>query len=246
MKKIIISLILILVVFVYLFANTNDFSTHLENAKQYYQNEKYEDAIDEYEMLILNGFNNPYVYYNLSDAYYKNNEIGKAVLNLERAIKLMPRNKDFQINRDIFANIVQESKKNIAEQFLYKVLLFCSLNEIILITLILFVLLAVLLSLYFLKLNKKLIPFIILISIFNIFSFLLFSLKYYDEVVLDKCVIIKNADVRNNPSKEEEVSFEINEGRQAIILSEVGRWINIKLSSDGLTGWVDKNIIEKI
>lgn len=246
MKKIIISLILSLICAVFLFADMNNVFTHLEDAKQYYQNENYEDAIDEYEILILDGFVNPYVYYNLSAAYYKNDEIGKAILNLERALKLMPRNKDFQINRNIFSKIVQEPEKNIAEEFLYRVLLLVSLNEIISITLISFIILVLSISFYLFKLNKQFIPFIILMLVLNIFSFTLFSLKFYDEVILDKCVIIKNAAVRNRPYKEEDISFEINEGRQAIILSEIGRWVNIKLSSDGLTGWIDKNLIEKI
>ena len=132
--------------FICLFADTNEFYIHLDNAKKYYQSGNYEDAIDEYEVLILDGFINPYVYYNLSDAYYKNNEIGKAVLNLERALKLMPRNKDFRINRNIFAKIVQEPEKNIAERFLYKILLIVSLNEIILITLVCFVIFVLLLQ----------------------------------------------------------------------------------------------------
>lgn len=246
MKRIVISLIFTLSVFGFLYADENDVAGHLETAESYYQNGNYEDAIGEYELLILDGFINPYVYYNLSNAYYKNNEIGKAVLNLERALKLTPRNKTFQYNRVVFSDLIQEPKKNIAENFLYKTLLLFSLNEIILISIIFFILLSIAFSFYLFKLNKKIIPYLIVIFVLNIISLSLMSLKIYDEVLQDKYIVIQNAEVRNSPSKDDDVSFEINEGRQVIVLSEVGRWVNIKLSVDGLTGWIDKNLIEKI
>ena len=85
-----------------------------------------------------------------------------------------------------------------------------------------------------------------MIFVLNIISLSLLSLKIYDEVLQDKYIVIQNAEVRNSPSKDDDVSFEINEGRQVVVLSEVGRWVNIKLSVDGLTGWIDKNLIEKI
>jgi tetratricopeptide (TPR) repeat protein len=246
MKRIVISLVLTLSVFCCLYANENDVAGHLEAAESFYQNENYEDAIGEYEVLILDGFINPYVYYNLSDAYYRNNEIGKAVLNLERALKITPRNKIFQHNKEFFSNLIQEPKKNVAEQFLYKTLLLFSLNEVILVTIILFILFLLTCSYYLFKLNKKVIPYLIAIVTLNIVCFSLLSLKVYDEILLNKYIVVQNVQVRNSPSKDEDISFEINEGRQVVVLSEVGRWVNIKLSVDGLTGWIDKNLIEKI
>ena len=192
MKIIVISLALTLSVFCCLYANENDVADHLEAAESFYQNGNYEDAIGEYEVLILDGFINPYVYYNLSDAYYKNNEIGKAVLNLERALKLTPRNKIFQHNKEFFSDLIQEPKKNVAEQFLYKTLLLFSLNEIILVTMFLSILFLLTCSFYLFKLNKKVIPYLIAIFALNIISFSLLSLKVYDEVLLNKYIVIQN------------------------------------------------------
>ncbi len=245
MKRIIISLVLFLNAGTCLYADNRDISFRFETANKYYQDGYYEDAIDEYETLILDGFINPYVYYNLSVAYYKNNEIGRAVLNLERALKLMPRNKDFQYNKEVLAELVQEPQKNIAEKFLYDTIKSFSLNEIISITLAVFIILLLLTSLYLFKLKNKLVPFLVLVLILNVFSFSLLYLKFYDEVVLNKYIAIRTIPVRNKPSKDDDISFEINEGRQIIVLSEIGRWVNVKLS-DGFTGWVDKNFIEKI
>ena len=246
MKRILISLILISNAVIYLYADNTDISFRFETANKYYQNGDYEDAIGEYETLLLDGFINPYVYYNLSVAYYRNNEIGRAVLNLERALKLMPRNKNSQKNKELLSELVQEPPKNIAEKFLYEIVKPFSLNEIISITLISFIILLLIISLYLFKLKNKLIPFLVLVIILNIFSFSLLYLKFYDEVVLNKYIAIRPLPVRNKPSKDDDISFEINEGRQIIVLSEIGRWVNVKLSADGLTGWVDKNFIEKI
>ena len=43
----------------------------LDKALELYKNEKYADAVREYEILISNGFINADIYYNLSNAYYK-------------------------------------------------------------------------------------------------------------------------------------------------------------------------------
>ena len=179
MKRIVISLILFLSTVVFLYADNKDISFYFENANKYYQNGDYEDAIGEYETLISDGFVNPYLYYNLSVAYYKNNEIGMSVLNLERALRLMPRNKTFQHNKKVLLELVKEPQKNIAEKFLYEVVKPFSLNEIVLTTLVLFIVLLLLITLYLFKLKNKLIPFLVLVLILNIFSFSLLYLKFY-------------------------------------------------------------------
>ena len=71
-------------------------------------------------------------------------------------------------------------------------------------------------------------------------------MKVEDELLSKEAVIINSVSVRNKPIKTEGYSFEIAAGRKAEILSELGRWVNIKLSVDGLSGWIDKNSLELI
>ena len=74
----------------------------------------------------------------------------------------------------------------------------------------------------------------------------LLYLKVYNEIILCEAVVLSDTQVRNKPIKSEDGAFAVSAGRKVIILSELGRWVNIKLSVDGFSGWIDKNYIEKI
>ena len=71
-------------------------------------------------------------------------------------------------------------------------------------------------------------------------------MKIEDEFLSSKAIVMDNAEVRNSPIKLEEPSFEISKGRKVIVLSELGRWVNVKLEIEGLSGWIDKHFLEKI
>ncbi len=73
-------------------------------------------AIEAYNSAIAEGAADARVYYNLGNAYYRTDSIGKAVLAYERARFLSPRNEDVLRNLDFVTktrvDIVQESGKN--------------------------------------------------------------------------------------------------------------------------------------
>ncbi len=82
------------------------FSTVMANdsfklANKLYDEKKYEEAIEQYELLIEEGNVAADVYYNLGNAYFKNNEIAPSILNYERALKLDPNNEDAAFNLKI-------------------------------------------------------------------------------------------------------------------------------------------------
>jgi len=70
-------------------------------AEKAYNNKNYKEAIDCYESFIKEGLSSYKLHYNLGNAYYKNNEIGKAIYNYELANKLQPNNRDIKTNLKI-------------------------------------------------------------------------------------------------------------------------------------------------
>ena len=70
----------------------------LKNAEKAYDEKKYRRAIESYEKLIGEGYTAYQLYYNLGNAYYRNNELGKAIYNYELARKLQPDDEDVRIN----------------------------------------------------------------------------------------------------------------------------------------------------
>lgn len=62
----------------------------LQAANQAYQKKEYEEAIRKYEEILLQGYHSEALYYNLGNACYRNGELGRAILNYQRALKLDP------------------------------------------------------------------------------------------------------------------------------------------------------------
>lgn len=231
---------------VYADNETNDSKEQLIKAMNYYDLGNYNNAIKIYETLLDDNIFNSTIYYNLAVSYLKNKEIGKAKLNLERALRLTPRDKDVRALKQYISEITEEPKQNIAEKFIYDIKLMFSLNEIILIMFILFFITSVFFIIYCLLYDKIYIKISIIFFILFLLFIPLVYMKIGDEILSEKAIIMDYVEVRNNPIKLEYPSFEIVEGRKVIVLSELGRWVNIKLEIEGLSGWIDRHFLEKI
>lgn len=67
-------------------------------ANQAYKQEHFQEAIDGYNQLILSGHTTGSIYYNLGNAYYRQKQLGRAILNYERARLMIPRDADLNFN----------------------------------------------------------------------------------------------------------------------------------------------------
>ena len=68
-------------------------STTPQAAQGYYQ-----QAIAGYEQLIAAGIHNARLYYNLGNAYFRLNDLGRAILHYRRGLRLEPGNRQIQAN----------------------------------------------------------------------------------------------------------------------------------------------------
>lgn len=93
----------ILLLVVILFASVNYVAnTELQvKAEKAYSKKNYKEAINVYEIILKEGLTSYKLHYNLGNAYYKNNELGKAIYNYELANKLQPNNQDVKTNLKI-------------------------------------------------------------------------------------------------------------------------------------------------
>lgn len=82
----------------------NEPATSFAEANDLYQQKKYAAAAKIYEDVLKNDWQSVDLHYNLANAYYKNKELGKAILHYERALLLAPGNEDVQYNLAIAEN----------------------------------------------------------------------------------------------------------------------------------------------
>ena len=66
-----------------------------------YQQEDYPGALENYLRIREAGFESPGLYYNIANAYFKANELGRAILFYERARRLAPNDADILANLEL-------------------------------------------------------------------------------------------------------------------------------------------------
>lgn len=79
-----------------------------QQADSAYNKEDYRAAIDLYNSSIAQEGRSSTAYYNLGNAYFRNDNLGKAVISYERALKLDPTNKDARQNLEFVKTRIQD------------------------------------------------------------------------------------------------------------------------------------------
>lgn len=86
----------------FLFAGLSLFATGpnvtFQKGLKAYDAKEYEEAIELFEGILQGGDVAPEVYFNLGHAFFRNGDVGNAVLNYRRAERLMPRNQELKSN----------------------------------------------------------------------------------------------------------------------------------------------------
>jgi hypothetical protein len=77
-----------------------------------YREGKFREALDMYESLITSGIRNPDLYYNAANAAYRSRQLGRAVLYLERSLRLSPSDPDALANLE-FINSQKQDKESL-------------------------------------------------------------------------------------------------------------------------------------
>lgn len=93
------------------------------SSNQAYRQGRFQEAIDGYGQLIQSGHKEGNLYYNLGNAYFRMDQLGRAILNYERAHVLMPRDADLNFNlshaRDKTQDAVSESHDLVSMTFFW-------------------------------------------------------------------------------------------------------------------------------
>ncbi|MFR4235640.1 MAG: tetratricopeptide repeat protein [Alistipes onderdonkii] len=78
---------------------------------------RFHAAADTYEELLSRGVSSMKLYYNLGNAYFKDDRIGKAILYYNRALRLAPGNDDIRYNLSVAEARTKDNIEDIPEFF---------------------------------------------------------------------------------------------------------------------------------
>lgn len=222
---------------------------------QAYTDGKFSDASAAWTSIEESGQKSAKLYYNLGNAWFKQGNYPKAILNYERALRLDPSYSDARYNLEFTSNFVQDKIEPVPEFILKsvarKVCYVMGSNAWAVIFLVLLAA-ALVMGLLFLlgsSVGKRRAGFycgiVLLLLSAGALSFSIWQKS--DSVKTDTAIVMSPvSSVKSSPSSGSSKDlFVIHEGTKVTILDEVGTWRNISLA-DGRQGWIPASDIEII
>lgn len=224
------------------------------NADSAYAHQQYQQAIRDYEELLRTGVS-PDLYYNLGNAYYRTDNITRAILNYERALLLSPGDKDIRFNLQMARS--KTIDKITPESEMFFVTWYHSLINVMSVdgwahTALLSLALAIALSLIYLFSGRIMLRkagffgglFLIILFFFsNIFAYQ----QKKKQIDRTGAVIISTVvSVKSTPAMSGTDLFLLHEGTKVeIIDGSLHDWKEIRIA-DGKEGWIKASQMEII
>jgi hypothetical protein len=234
-------------------ANANAISTIQLNealfadANAAYDSRDYQQAADSYNQILDAGFASWELYYNLGNAYYRLDQIGLAIINYERALRLAPIKQIIKDNLELARSKTTDNIEQLPKLFLvqwmenisritsprgWRVLLLAAL-----------ILTAATACIFFIAKDYRtrrtlfiIGGILLIVTIFFAFN-TAFSAKSVtnnkEAVVIDPMIVVKGS-----PDAKSVDKFIIHEGTTFTISDRQDKWWQITLA-DGKSGWIN-------
>ena len=237
----------------FLFSLSSEAITKVEADSAYVRGE-YQQAINDYETLLKNG-GSAELYYNLGNAYYRTENITKAVLNYERALLLSPSDRDIRFNLQMARS--KTIDKITPEQEMFFITWYRSLVNLASVdgwarTALISLALAIILALLYLfseRIWLRKIGFFGAILLVAVFIFSNIFAHQQKDLLINRNGAIVSAPavtVKSTPDKKGTDLFILHEGTKVTITdSSMKEWKGIRLA-DGKEGWIETRQIEMI
>ena len=250
LNVIILSFLFPLIVF------ANDTTKIFQEANELYKSNEFSKAIEKYESIEFQGYRSAELHYNLGNAYFKINKLGKAILNYERALLISNvKNRD-----DIKYNLVLARKKlpddieSLPQFFLKRWK--NNLNQLATsnswsIVALLFFWLGIGGLVLWLKGKNRLRKKIGFVSglanlMFSALTFLMAMDSANEERNGSSAVIMSSeVNLRSAPDEVSNSIFLLHEGTSVELLDQIGEWYKVKLLN-GELGWLPMKVLEKV
>lgn len=227
-------------------------------ATQAYRDRDYKKSIALYEEIIAQGMAEDKVsaqlYYNLGNAYFRDNQLGKAILCYERALLLDPGDGDIRHNLRFAQNRTVDRIDAAANLFLTNwfrgIRNIFSSNQWATTGIVLFILFLVCIAVYlFVRLlwarktafYAGVVLFLLMITA-NIFAFSQKNERVQRDAAI---VMVGAATVNASPDTNSNQLFELHEGTKVKIRNRDGNWFEIQIV-DGSVGWIRQGDVEVI
>lgn len=223
-------------------------------AEAAYEMGEFNQAITLYDNLLDRGEHSATLYYNLGNAYFKNDMLGQAILNYSRALRLDASMEDARYNLEVASSRTVDKIESVPDFFVISYLdglrRAVSGNTWAVLSLV-FLAIAlggVVVWLVLGSLTYRKIGFSAGV-VFTIFAVTAFwcSLVSYDQVQNSSSAVVVNtaASVTSAPTSDSKDLFVLHEGTIVEVVEHSDKWSEIRIAN-GEKGWIENHSIEII
>ncbi len=224
-------------------------------ANQHYEAGEFIEAVDIYESIVTAGVQDETLYYNLGNAYYKTNDLGRAILNYRRAQYLDPRDSDTATNLAVARLQTLDQLEKTEEGLLTNLVEvaegWLTLTEALIFVLIMWLLICgltivAILSAKFRQVSLwggAIVGVILLIGLFSIGN------RYYLQQTSPVAVIVaQDVDITSGPGSGDQylIEFNLHSGAEVRILASRPKWRRIALPGNNFQGWLPAEAVELV
>lgn len=225
-----------------------------DSANAAYNEGDYAKAAELYESILADNQHSAKLYFNLGNAYYKQDKLGKAILNYNRALRLAPADEDIRHNLEYATEATKDNIEEIPEFFLttwvkkVRNLMGCDGWTIFSYAMLIVALIGALAYLLAEALTYRKAGFYTLcIAALLFIVSTIFAYNEREALVNSAEAIIMSsaAPIKSSPDRAATDLFVLHEGTKLTTGESIDGWVEIRIA-DGRKGWIESSRIEQI
>ena len=223
----------------------------MQQGNEAYGKGDYAAATETYNAILDAGQHSADLYYNLGNAYYRQDELGLAILNYERALRINPHFRDARQNLELAYSKTEDQIDTLPQIFLVKwaqaVVAWFSPNGWLVVLLLLTALLGAFVAIFFVSRDyawrKRSLLIGLLVSLLLLLAVgctIASHVRYnrHDKAIITSPMIV----MKGSPEAHSIDKMILHEGTPVNIDETLGDWHKIHIA-DGTTGWVESSDI---
>ncbi len=214
-------------------------------AENLYREGKYAAALAEYEELLHTYPNDPYLYYNIGNSYFKMGSKGLAAANYYRALRLAPRDKDLRHN---LALALEAGGERLVPAgmpaVLHQVFFGLTVHELKGLFFLMCWLCCTLSAVWLVKRRGGKAALLSLLLALGLGGFYAWRVALQNQPLA--VVAAPVAELRSGPGQQFPAQAHVAQGRLLWVQDTKDNWSEVVVKSQGLKGWMESQALEKI
>ena len=225
-----------------------------DKANTAYINNDFPTAISLYETILASGRQSDKLFYNLGNAYFKEQKIGRAILNYNRALRLNPGNEDIRYNLQVAEKMTKDHIDAVPEFFVktwfrdLRNLLSSTTWAVLSLVFLTLMLGSALFYLLSRRLSRRKTGFYgtVLTFLLLLLTLGFASIDRTEAIDRTSAIVLREAvAVKSSPDQNSTDLFILHEGTKVEISDRLNDWCEITIA-DGKKGWMECAKLETI